>query len=131
MNEENDPIQQAVAKQTVLIVDDEEDLKDMCVRFLERRYNVLSATSGPQALEIAEQHPCIDVLFTDVMMVPMNGRELAETLEKRIPGLIVVFASGYTSGILDDKTNFYFIQKPYSCSEALQFISDVLAKRQK
>ena len=63
----------------------------------------------------------IDLLITDVIMPGMNGREFSEQLSRRIPGLRVLFTSGYTAdiighhGVLEPGVNF--IRKPFSLED--------------
>jgi two-component system cell cycle sensor histidine kinase/response regulator CckA len=84
--------------ETVLLVEDEPAVRAVAGRILrELGYDVIEATGPTQALVIASGHPGpIDILLTDVVMPEMNGRELAEKLAERMPGLSVVFMSGYS-----------------------------------
>ena len=71
------------------------------------------------------------MVLTDVVMPGMNGRELAEALMLRKPGLAVVYMSGYTDdiighhGILPDE--MFFIQKPFQKEEILAKVQEALA----
>jgi signal transduction histidine kinase/CheY-like chemotaxis protein len=84
--------------QTILVVEDEDAVREpLCDYLRGLGYNVLAASSGPQALALAEGHPdSIDLLVTDAIMPKMNGRELAERLTSQQPGLRTIFISGYT-----------------------------------
>ncbi len=80
---------------------------------------VLAAKSVEEALVMADHHRgSIDLLLTDVIMPGMNGRELYERMAARIPGIRVLYMSGYTGevithrGILDEGVEF--IQKPFT-----------------
>jgi CheY-like chemotaxis protein len=83
-------------------------------------YTVLEAADGMAALDIVRQHTSalIDLLLTDMVMPRLGGYELAEQLRQRIPGIRVLFMSGYTDnaviqhGLLDSNTTF--IQKPFT-----------------
>ena len=82
-------------------------------------YTVLSASVPSQALQIVANHPApIHLLFTDVVMPEMNGRDLAAKIHELRPGLKTLFMSGYTPevvvhrGVID--AGVHFLQKPYS-----------------
>ena len=106
--------------ETVLIVEDNPSVLEMSVRMLGRLgYNVLSAGTPHQALEIAEDESCeIHLLLTDVVMPEMNGRDLAKLVNQIRPGLLVLFMSGYAANIVDLekdlKSGQSFIRKPFS-----------------
>ncbi len=106
--------------ETVLVAEDEESILRLVEKVLEGLgYRVLSAGSPSEALALAEQHEGeIDLLLTDVIMPEMNGKELADRLATRHPGLRRLYMSGYTAdviahrGVLSDAT--LFLQKPFS-----------------
>ncbi|MBN2530910.1 MAG: response regulator [Deltaproteobacteria bacterium] len=106
--------------ETVLLVEDEEPIRAMGCAMLESLgYRTMIAATPTEAIRMAQE--CdgrIDLLFTDVVMPEMNGRDLANRLHSRYPDIGILFMSGYTSdviaqrGILEDGINF--IQKPFS-----------------
>jgi CheY-like chemotaxis protein len=85
------------ARATILVVDDEECVRDLYVRWLEREgYTVLGASDGVRALALSAEHPDpIDLLVTDVVMPKMSGPELHERLRTGRPGVPALFLSGY------------------------------------
>lgn len=91
--------------ETILLVEDQAALRAIGTRILSRLgYRVLSAANGIEALEAAMQYPGrIDLLFTDIVMPGMNGRELALRLKTLRPELKVLFTSGYTERIFDQQ----------------------------
>ncbi|HZI33627.1 MAG TPA: ATP-binding protein, partial [Candidatus Binatia bacterium] len=110
--------------ETVLIVEDEEMLRDLAREILKDcGYRTLEAVSGRQALEIWRQHEGeIDLLLTDMVMPEgVSGVELAERLVTEEPKLKVVFMSGYTTDEVNPellhRNNACFIQKPYGHAE--------------
>jgi CheY-like chemotaxis protein len=114
----------------VLVVEDEPSVRAITSRSLSRAgYDVIVAASPAEALS-NEGPPEIDLLLTDVVMPGMNGRELAETLLDRRPGLRVLFMSGYTedsvlrSGI--ENASQAFLQKPFSMRDLLSRVRQVL-----
>ncbi|MFH0787084.1 MAG: PAS domain S-box protein [Pseudomonadota bacterium] len=120
--------------ETVLVVEDEESVRNLVVTVLKRfGYTVLTAEDGQKALEIFQgQEGSIDLLLTDVIMPLMNGKELAELLEGLQPDLKVLFMSGYTDnaivhhGILDK--GIAFIQKPFPPEDLARKVREVLGR---
>jgi PAS domain S-box-containing protein len=104
--------------ETVLVVEDEEQVRALVAKILAARgYRVLDTGSPEEAISICEQHVgAIDVLLTDVMMPQMNGRELAARVLARRPRTKVVYMSGYAEDVVllhgptDQDTSF--LQKP-------------------
>jgi two-component system cell cycle sensor histidine kinase/response regulator CckA len=106
--------------ESVLLVEDDDAVRRVTARMLEGLgFRVIAAAGPRQALDLARDHiGTIDVLVSDVIMPGINGRELAEAVQKLRPGMKVVFVSGYTDDIallqqLRAKALF-FLQKPFS-----------------
>lgn len=82
--------------ETVLVVEDEDDVRVYSTETLrELGYSVLDAQDGTSALHLLEQHPEVNLLFTDVGLPGMNGRRLVEEATRVRPGLKVLFTTGY------------------------------------
>ena len=92
----------ASGSETILVVEDEDGVRSLMARTLrEQGFDVLTASGGAEALEIAGGHERPpDLLVTDVVMPGMTGRELADTLRQQYPTLKVLFVSGYTDDAL-------------------------------
>jgi two-component system cell cycle sensor histidine kinase/response regulator CckA len=111
-----------VKQRTILLVEDDPILLTMTHKMLEHLgYRVLPANSPEEAVKLAEEHAGnIHLLFTDVVMPKMNGKELATLLQSRYPQLKCLFTSGYTANVIADRgileEDIHFIQKPYSIS---------------
>src|SRR3954449_11232970 len=93
------PMSQASApgkRPTVLVVDDEEDLRDIMRRMLERRgFTTLVAGDSKQAIAACREHPEeIDILLTDLGLPGVSGGELSRTAAQLRPGMRVVYISG-------------------------------------
>ncbi|MCK5860912.1 MAG: response regulator, partial [Candidatus Hydrogenedentes bacterium] len=107
-------------QETILIVEDEGDLLDLCKFMLESTgYQVFTAQTPEAAIQIVEEHKdTIHLVITDVVLPTMNGRELVANLLSHDPNLKVLYMSGYTAdtiahrGILDPEV--HFLQKPFS-----------------
>ncbi|HPQ70360.1 MAG TPA: PAS domain S-box protein [bacterium] len=129
-------LEMAGGTETILLVEDEEIVRNLAVRVLERlRYKVLAAAGGGDALILAERHPePIHLLFTDVVMPGMNGRQLADRLATIHPETKVLYSSGYTEnavahhGVIDK--DLHFIGKPYSPRMLAETIRKVLDEKE-
>jgi PAS domain S-box-containing protein len=120
--------------ETVLVVEDEDTVRDLCVRILERlRYKVLRASNGAEAIALAQKYgERIDLLLTDVVMPGMSGSELATQLVLHHPEMKVLFTSGYTDdaivrhGVLAEGVSF--IGKPYTPLALARKVREVLGQ---
>jgi PAS domain S-box-containing protein len=116
--------------QTVLVVEDEPALARVAARILTNGgYQILVATNGPEALALHAEHGC-DLVLTDVIMPDMSGRRLAELLHERIPGLPILYMSGYSNGLLGTTQvldpDVAFIEKPFTATDLLLKVGDTL-----
>jgi PAS domain S-box-containing protein len=116
----------------VLLVEDEEGVRSLSRRILERRgYTVLAARDAAEARQLfAGNGNRVDLLLTDVVMPHESGRELAEALLPLQPDLRVVFMSGYTDdalirhGVLEDR--FRLLEKPFAPDGLVQAVREAL-----
>ena len=121
--------------ETILVVEDEAGIRGLIRRILGRQnYDVIEASNGRQALEIAREHPgVIDMLLTDVVMPEMGGFDLAQELLKTRPKTKVLFISGYTglSGFDPSQlpTGAGFLQKPFTLNALLAKVREVFAQK--
>lgn len=133
------PLQKSDAKhveitgsETILLVEDEEDILTMTTTMLERLgYTVLPASNPLDAVGIGKaQSNTIDLIMTDVVMPGMNGRDLAKKIVELFPNVKSLFMSGYTAnviahhGVLDQ--GVHFIQKPFSWQDLAIKVREVL-----
>jgi PAS domain S-box-containing protein len=105
--------------ETVLVVEDEKPVRELTVRMLRQLgYQVLSAASGAEAIEISKSYSGrIALLLTDVVMPEMSGRQLADVLLPMRPDMAVLYLSGYTEHTVihhgvDSAVDF--LPKPFS-----------------
>jgi signal transduction histidine kinase/DNA-binding NarL/FixJ family response regulator len=104
---------------TILLVDDEEDIRELASMTLEAQgYRILSAPNAEEAIVIAEKHAGeIRALITDVVMPGMSGVQLAGVLTQIVPGLRVLFVSGHNNECIPAETRLAtqsdYLQKPY------------------
>jgi two-component system, cell cycle sensor histidine kinase and response regulator CckA len=108
--------------ETVLVVDDEDIVRAWLRRGLEMLgYRALAAASGAEALALIESGVAVDLLVSDVIMPGMGGRELGERVDALLPGLPVLFISGFDrdeivgQGRLDERARL--LRKPFTVEE--------------
>jgi len=122
--------------ETVLVVEDDEEVRATAVEMLgDLGYRVLKAPDAASALAVVESGVPIDILFTDVVMPgPLRSPELARRARERLPGIAVLFTSGYTEnaivhgGRLDEGVNL--LPKPYTREALSRKIRHVLGNQQ-
>lgn len=119
--------------ETLLVVEDEHAFRDLLRDGLQSRgYQVLVATNGVEALQVAEQHSGpIRLLVTDVIMPQMSGPELAKLLRKVRSGIDVIYMSGYTddkAGDISSSGELTLIQKPFYIDDLVRKIQEILAR---
>ncbi len=121
--------------ETVLLVEDEPLVHSMvCAVLREQGYTVIEMQNGSEALHFfkKDKREKIDLVFTDVIMPQMGGKELADEIHKKCPEMKILFTSGYTDGaifhhgIVDPDINF--IPKPFSPIRLALKVREVLDK---
>jgi CheY-like chemotaxis protein len=114
------------APKTILVVDDDPDVRDYATQVLEDcGYSVLTAPDGATALLMLRSRASIDVLFTDVVMPGLDGVEVARRALQQVPGLKVLFASGYPAGYGPVSP---LLKKPYRAHQLAGEIAAVLSQ---
>jgi signal transduction histidine kinase/CheY-like chemotaxis protein len=117
-------------RETVLVVEDEEAVRQFAREALERGgYRVISAASGAEALQVADAFEgTIHVLLTDVVMPGMKGPELATRLRAARPSIRVMLMSGYAADVVtgEDLKNATMLAKPFSPADLVQTVRDIL-----
>jgi CheY-like chemotaxis protein len=119
--------------ETVLLVEDEGDLRRPLAEILENRgYLVLSAASGAEALDLANRHAGpIHLLVTDVVMPGMSGQELARLLTPLRTETKVIFTTGYPEDVVAEESllgdgPYHFLKKPFSSQALMSLMREVL-----
>ena len=126
------PLSGARAKEAVLLVEDNDGVREYATSVLsELGYTILAARDGDEALAILERSPRIDILFTDVVLPgSVNGRELANRVLAKLPGLPVLYTTGYTRnaiihhGRLD--ADVQLLGKPYTEQDLAMKLRELL-----
>ena len=127
-----DADQPSPGHETILLVEDEENLRRLARQSLETQgYRVIDAPDGAAAIKISQAHKGpIHLLLTDVIMPGMNGRELANQLSPTRPEMRVLYMSGYTenhighNGTLDE--GITLLQKPFTLPALKAKVREVL-----
>ena len=118
--------------ETILVVEDEEQILRLMERLLRNSGYLVIATSAPSAaLELARAHGgTIDLLLTDVVMPAMNGKDLQEQIKHEHPHMKTLFMSGYTADIIVERgvicDDVEFIQKPFKLESLVARVREVL-----
>ncbi len=116
----------------MLLVEDEPAVRRLAARVLRTLgYRVVEATNGAEALTVAMvSSASIHLLITDVVMPELGGKALAEQLAQHIPGLKVLFMSGYTDLTMLRQSKLSdgmdFLQKPFTPAALAQKVRTVL-----
>ena len=119
-------------KEVILVVEDEPRIREITAESLrELGYAVVHVSSAALALGVLQSRRDISLLFTDIVMPDMNGRQLAEEALKLHPDMPVLFTTGYTrnavvhGGVLDAGVNF--LAKPYTLDQLARKLREVLS----
>jgi CheY-like chemotaxis protein len=119
--------------EVVLVVEDDAQVRQMSVDALrELNYTTIHAGTPSEALKQLESQPHITLLFTDVVMPEMSGRQLATLARERRPKLKVLYTTGYTrnavvhNGVLDSGT--HLLVKPFTLEQLAHKVREVIEK---
>ncbi len=118
--------------ETILLVEDEDVLRGLAARILQSAgYTVLVAASGEEALLMLNDYDhAVDLLFTDVVLPGMGGRELATRIAAEHPTIRVLYTSGYNDDVtlrlqVQDQAT-HLVGKPYGVKELTRKVREVL-----
>jgi CheY-like chemotaxis protein len=107
------------AEQRVLIVDDDEQVRDIASMFVEELgYPVSAAGNAVEALEILEEDRTVAILFSDITMPGMDGEQLAERAHTMRPDLRIIL----TSGGRRPQTKVAFVPKPFHAVDLVKVL---------
>ncbi|MDA3895713.1 MAG: response regulator [Desulfobacteraceae bacterium] len=118
--------------ETIMVVEDEPQILKLVKAALEKYgYFMLTPRTPEEALQIAQEYRKeIHLLITDVIMPGLNGKEVAEKIKALIPGIKILFMSGYTKDIITCRENLseelHFIQKPFHLNPFARKVREIL-----
>ena len=111
---------------TVLLVEDEPQLRQVTARVLERHnYRLLVAENPQDALAVIRGNAKVDLLLTDVVMPGMSGLQLAEHTAALRPDLHILFISGFPGGLWErgEIDRDLILDKPFDSEHLLRKVS--------
>ncbi len=120
--------------ETILLVEDEELVRDIAYRLLIRKgYTVIATSSGQEALDhLTDREGDVHLLISDILMPGMNGHELAREVRKLYPEIEIIFISGYNSGSARRQEpvepDVELLEKPFTPGALLRKVRQVLDK---
>jgi two-component system cell cycle sensor histidine kinase/response regulator CckA len=123
-----------VKQGTILVVEDEEQVRTLIVRLLEKKgYAVESAENGRLALEAARDVDNISLVITDMIMPEMGGQALLEALRKERPAIPAICMTGYSREEMADSQKIpdaAFMEKPFTPAMFLDQVAELLKKEE-
>jgi signal transduction histidine kinase/ActR/RegA family two-component response regulator len=121
----------AIAGEAILVVEDEEQVRRISADALrDLGYAVVEAGNGAEALQHLRHHAPFDLLFTDVVMPDLNGRQLVDMVRVQWPEMRVLYTTGYTrnaivhNGVLDPDVDL--LTKPFTVQQLARKVRAVL-----
>jgi CheY-like chemotaxis protein len=121
----------AGGQEIILVVEDDDRVRAISAETLrELGYSVIEASGARDAIRIIEGGAQPDLLFTDVVMPEMSGRELAKLLQQSRPNMKILFTTGYTrnaivhNGVLDPGT--HLLSKPFNIEDLAAKVRSLL-----
>lgn len=127
-----EPRKHRAGEEIVLLVEDDQSVRDIAtLLLLKMGYTVLAASGGEEALALVRDHPKhIDILLTDIVMPGMNGYDVARSVRALLPGLPIVFMSGYTEDAIQtpdvEEGGIRFVEKPVSRDALARVIREAI-----
>ena len=123
------PVPTTDDQRTLLIIEDEDVVRETTRRLLERQgFHVLAVDSGPAGLKIvAEGDACIDLVLLDLSMPTMSGHEVLAELRRLQPDIKVVIVTGYATAEVNVEGAAAILQKPFNVAAHLDRIDQVLS----
>lgn len=116
---------------TILVVDDDDILRSVLKAFLRaEKFEVLTAASGPEAIEIVMSRP-LDLMISDIRMRPMNGIELLRHVRQSHPQLPVIMLTAYSSRDTAREAEVLgasaYLAKPFTNDEVIRVVKEAIS----
>src|SRR4051794_25892494 len=117
--------------ETILVVEDNDAVRAFTTDNLrELGFHIVEAADAAEALRILDQHKRVDLMFTDIGLPGLNGRELAATVQRRHPNVRLLFTSGYAQmpapAGSKSLADIPLLSKPFTRGQLYQRICEVL-----
>jgi DNA-binding NtrC family response regulator len=111
---------------TVLVVDDDDDVRAVAVAALSDRFNVIEAATGSEALQLLDSEP-VDVVVTDVVMPGISGLQVLRGAQRRRPAPKVLLMSAFAPALVDTPLPpGAFLPKPFRLAELERAVERLL-----
>lgn len=115
---------------TILVVDDEKDIRELYRNELEERgYRVLTAGDGQEALKVLKRQADIRLVITDLKHPEPDGRELLQQIKREWPKLPVIINTAFSEGKMDQvlwEAEAYVVKTP-DLTDLLEAVNRILA----
>lgn len=131
--EENEEIEGG--DETILVAEDDEGVAGLAREMLETfGYSVIGAVNGEEAVEMYKLNSDrVDLVLLDMVMPKMNGRAVYERIKAQTPDIPILFSTGYTGDIIDqkfiDQEKITILRKPYSSNQLGKMIREMLNQK--
>lgn len=119
--------------ETILLIDDNEELRRVVKRMLQRSgYVVIEAANGAAALTILDRGTSVDIVISDVMMPEMNGKAVVDAVRQRHQNVKLLLMSGYNYDTalrgMAQRGDIAFIEKPFTADKLREKLREVLSQ---
>jgi two-component system, cell cycle sensor histidine kinase and response regulator CckA len=122
------------AEPVVLVVDDEEPIRQLERRILEGGgYRVLEASRAAEAFALLKGDLRVDLLIADLQMPDLGGEEMARRIRRWRPDIKVLYVTGHIDELMDERSTLWegeaFLDKPFTTKALLEAVSLLLYKK--
>lgn len=126
--------QSGARRPTVLVVDDEDLVREALARSLADDYRVLTAASADEALAVMDEDPSVDVIITDEVMPGAPGTELLRVVAAEYPEVVRIMLTGHASldsalRAINEGRVFRYVVKPWSHAELIAVLQEAINLR--
>jgi CheY-like chemotaxis protein len=120
--------------EVVMVVEDEQRVRDVTVaRLIALGYRVLVASTGVAAVKMLEEHPEVEVLFSDLVLPGgLSGLDLAKCVQEAHPDVHVILTSGYSTELMrewGEDVDLQVLPKPYRQADLARIFHEALTTR--
>jgi PAS domain S-box-containing protein len=115
------------ASHVILVVDDEDAIRQLIVRVLTRAgHRVIGAADPQEAIRLLEEEHGVDLILTDLMLPQLSGKELAARAQSIRPGVRIAYMSGYADETVD--ADVPYLEKPFTPKELTTMVTNLFAR---
>jgi CheY-like chemotaxis protein len=123
-----------VVEPLVLVVDDEEPIRQLERRILESGgYRVIEASRAVEAFALLQKDIQVDLVIADLQMPDLGGEEMARRIRRDRPDIKVLYVTGHIDELMDERSTLWegeaFLDKPFTAKALLEAVSLLLYKK--